>query len=42
MGESRPVRQELQHAGLINLIANRPHMVTIWNVQHLRARDDFA
>jgi hypothetical protein len=35
-------RQEIQHASLVDLVANRAHVVAVGDVEHLRSPDDFA
>jgi hypothetical protein len=37
---SRPPRQEIGDAGLVDLVADRAHVVAVRNVEHLGARND--
>ncbi len=36
------LRQEVDDAGLVDLVPDRPHVVAVRNVEHLRARNDPA
>ena len=33
---------KIQHAGLVDLVADRAHVVAVRNIQHFRARNDLA
>jgi hypothetical protein len=37
-----PTREEFDHAGLVDLVADRAHVVAVRNVEHFRAGDDLA
>lgn len=37
---SAAVRQEVEHAGLVDLVADRAHVVAARNIEHVRAGDD--
>ncbi len=41
-GELFALRQEVDDAGLVDLVTDRPHVVTVRNVEHLRTRNDPA
>jgi hypothetical protein len=38
----RPAHQKIQNAGLVDLVPDRAHVIAVWNVEHLRARNDRA
>ncbi|MHC2333704.1 hypothetical protein ACVIW0_002993 [Bradyrhizobium sp. USDA 4454] len=40
--ELLPPRQEVDDPGLVDLVADRAHMVAVRNVEHLRTRNDPA
>jgi len=40
--ELLPPRQEVDDPGLVDLVADRPHVVSVRNVEQLRARNDPA
>jgi len=39
-GASRLSRQEIRDAGLVDLVADRTHVVAVGNVEHFRSRDE--
>lgn len=39
---SLPAREEISDAGLVDLVADRAHVVAVRNVEHLGARDDLS
>ena len=38
---SLPSRQEVGDAGLVDLVADRAHVIAVRNIEHLGARNDF-
>jgi hypothetical protein len=38
----RAAGQKFQHTLFVDLVANGPHVVTVGDVEHLRARDNFT
>jgi hypothetical protein len=38
----RAARQEIHDAGFVDLVADRPHMIAVRDIEHFRPRDDFS